>query len=233
MIKRIFLWIIAVVIIISALNIKVTTKQGVDYKVSTLRIPLYLKVLDFFDRHYNYKLLVDRITDGSAGEESRIMKIFDWTYANIRKTPAGYPVIDDHVWHIIVRGYGSDDQSADVFTTLCNYAGTDAFFNWVGGNNGIGGISLSFVKVEGRWVVFDSYRGVYFKNTSNEFASVEDIMMGDWSAAGIDSSVSPDFDYTDSLKGLQAVKDVGFTRANTQSPLNRLVYEVRKLMRTK
>ena len=56
------------------------------------------------------------------------MEIFIWTCENIRKQPDGLPVIDDHVWHIIIRGYGEPDQSSDVFTTLCNYAGIRAFY---------------------------------------------------------------------------------------------------------
>ena len=110
------------------LNFTVTTQKGVNFKVQTIKIPLYLKALDFFDRHYNYKLITKRIIRDAQNEQDKAMKILEWTYKNIKRQPKELPVIDDHVWHIIVRGYGLNDQFSDVFTTLCNYAGMDAFF---------------------------------------------------------------------------------------------------------
>ena len=129
------------------LNIKVTTRQGVNYQVHTIRIPLYLKILDFMDRHYNYKQLVQRIIKNEHDKQERVMKIFSWTYHNIRKQPEELPVVDDHVWHIIVRGYGVSDQSCDVFATLCNYTGIDAFFHSFKEEGKDEKITLSFAKL--------------------------------------------------------------------------------------
>jgi hypothetical protein len=103
--KKVFLWAAIVIIVISVLNMKVTTKQGIDYKVSTLRIPLYLKVLDFFDRHFNYKWLVQRIIGNSGTDKEKVLKIFRWTCENIKKVPDGYPVIDDHLRKTIALAY--------------------------------------------------------------------------------------------------------------------------------
>lgn len=214
--------------IIAILNVKVTTREGINYQWQTIEIPLYLKVLDFFDRHYNYKWLVKKITDNSKQEEEKVLKIFEWTHKNIKKVPEGYPVIDDHVWHIIVRGYGADDQSSDVFTTLCNYAGVDAFFSWVYVKDRSSRIPLSFVKVNERWNVFDPYNGVYFKNREKGLASIEDISKGDWLVEGVDKIKKPDIDYTMYLKNLPSLKEIGLKRANIQSPINRLRYEIKK-----
>lgn len=214
--------------IIAILNVKVTTREGINYQWQTIEIPLYLKVLDFFDRHYNYKWLVKKITDNSKQEEEKVLKIFEWTHKNIKKVPEGYPVIDDHVWHIIVRGYGADDQSSDVFTTLCNYAGVDAFFSWVYVKDRSSRIPLSFVKVNERWNVFDPYNGVYFKNREKGLASIEDISKGDWLVEGVDNIKKPDIDYTMYLKNLPSLKEIGLKRANIQSPINRLRYEIKK-----
>lgn len=219
--------------VIISLNTKVTTRQGIDYQLSTVRIPLYLKLIDFFDRHYNYKELVRRIYNGNDAkvDEEQIKKIFEWTYKNIRKVPEGFPVVDDHVWHIIIRGYGVNDQASDVFTTLCNYAGTDAFFCWIKATNQAHRIPLSFVKIKGRWNVFDPYNGNYFKNTKGDLAAIEEIIKGDWLIESIDSSNAPDVNYAQYLKNLIVIKDVNLTRANIQSPFNRLKFEIKKWLK--
>jgi len=228
-------WIKSIIIIIFisvgifyALNIKVTTRQGINYQWQTIKIPLYLKVLDFFNRHYNYKWTVERIIKDSKTDKEKVLKIFKWTHENIKKTPEGYPVIDDHVWHIIVRGYGVDDQFSDVFTTLCNYADIDAFYSWVYTENNDSRIPLSFVKVNERWNVFDPYNGVYFKNQKGELASIEEIIKEDWQAESIDSQKKPDVNYVIYLKNLSPIAEIGLRRANVQSPINRLKYEIKK-----
>ena len=116
--------VLLLVSLVFLLNVQVTTRQGINYKVTSIKIPLYLKLLDFFDRHYNYISLVSRITHGCINKETKILALFNWCYANIKDQPETLPVVDDHVWHIIIRGYGAGEQSSDVFTTLCNYAGS-------------------------------------------------------------------------------------------------------------
>lgn len=224
-------WIAAFIVIAVVLNIQVSTRQGINYSVSTLEMPLYLKVLDFFDRHYNYKLVVERIIGEERGEKEKVLKIFEWTHNNIKRIPLGYPVIDDHVWHIIVRGYGVDDQSSDVFTTLCNYAGVDAFYNWVDTENHDRRIALSFVRFNGIWNVFDPYNGVYFKNNKGELAGIEEIVRGNWLIEKINASDSHDVEYTNYFKNLTSIKDYGLKRPNIQSPINRLKYEIKKRLR--
>ena len=158
----------------------------------------------------------------------KVLKIFEWTHENIKNTPDGYPIIDDHVWHIIVRGYGQDDQSSDVFTTLCNYAGVDAFFSWVYSEDHRSRMPLSFVKVDSKWRVFDPYNGVSFKNKKGNLASIEDIINVDWVKEGVGGT---DVNYTIYLKNLSPIIEAGLKRANTQSPINRLKYEIKKWLR--
>ena len=209
---KLSLWIAGLIVIIVILNTGVSTKQGVNYKVHTLRMPLYLKILDFFGRHYNYKLIVERITGDSSGEKDKVLKIFEWTHKNIRKTPEGYPVIDDHVWNIIVRGYGEDDQSSDVFTTLCNYAGLDAFLSWIDTKSHDYYIVLSFVRINGALRVFDPYNGVYFKNNKGKLADIEEIGKGNWLIEKINTSNSHDVEYANYFKNLTLIKDSRFKR---------------------
>jgi len=217
--------------IFAILNIPVATRQGINYQWHTIRLPLHLKILDFFDRHFNYKQLVKRIVKDADTDREKVMKIFEWTHQNIKRDiPEGWPIIDDHAWHIIVRGYGVNDQASDVFTTLCNYAGVDAFFTWINTSNRTKGISLSFIKIEQKWSIFDPYHGCYFKNKDGELADIEDIKSkAIWSIESLDGK--PNIDYASYLDNLPSVKDVGLSRANIQSPLNRLFFEIRKCLR--
>ena len=156
----------------------VETRQGIDYSVSTYTIPLYAKTLDFVQRHSSYARLVQRIVDDQASAESRALTIFDWTRKNIRDTPAGFPIVDDHVSHIIVRGYGADDQKTDVFTTLTTYAGVPGF--WSLTDPPSPGLSLSFVWIDGRWRVFDVQNGIVFRNRNGALASAEELAGDPW-----------------------------------------------------
>ena len=95
---------------------EVTTRQGIDYRIYTLRIPLYLKLVDFFDRHLNYQVLVKKIVQDTTEDEAKVARLFQWTHEHIRPAPAGLPIVDDHVWHIIIRGYETAGKS--VKTTI-------------------------------------------------------------------------------------------------------------------
>lgn len=223
--------IIIFVSIIFILNIEVTTQQGVNYKWHSVKLPLYLKMLDFFDRHYNYKLLVKRITVDTKTKEERVLKIFEWTYRNIIKSPKGFLVIDDHVWYIIVRGYGENDQLSDVFTVLCNYAGVDAFYGVLQSKDGRSpGVVISYVKLGEKWRLFDPYNGSYFVNSNGDFASIEEINIGNWQAKKLSELESATFNYGACFINLPTIKDAGLRRANVQSPLRRLILEARRRM---
>ena len=228
--QRIIVTVVILLMAIYILNIKVSTRQGINYKLQSIELPLYLKMLDSFDRHHNYKLTVVRMTGDSKTEEERALKIFEWTYKNIRSIPDNFPVIDDHVWYTIVRGYGTNDQSSDVFTTLCNYAGMDAFYEWAYTQDRSARIPLSFVKVNERWNIFDPHNGVYFKNHEDR-PGVNEIPEGKWQIEYIDKQRKIDTDYPSYLKNLPSLGNMGLRRANIQSPLNRLKYEIRKWSR--
>lgn len=213
------------------LNLPVTSKQGVNYVVKTVRMPLYIKIIEFLDRDYHYKEVAQRICQGCSSDQDKVMALFAWTHQNIKSDiPDGWPIIDDHAWHIIVRGYGVGDQFSDVFTTLCNYAGIDAFFTWVYTVNRTKRIPLSFIKIEGEWTIFDPYYGSYFKNKNGKFADIKEIKSGSsWSIENLDAK--PHINYAVYLDNLPSVKDIGLTRANTQSPFNRLRFEIKKWLK--
>lgn len=209
------------------LNLSVTTRQGIDYKLSSIKIPLYLKTLDFFDRYYNFKELIKRIVKNTDSDEEKVMKIFVWTYNNIKKAPQGLPIVDDHIWYTIVRGYGVQDQFQDIFTTLCNIAGIDAFFSEIYTEDKSRAIIISFVKIQRKWHVLDAYRGVYFKDKQGRLADIGS--KNEWLIATLDGQ--PDINYAPYLKNLPTIKDIGLSRSSTQSPFNRLLFEIKKILR--
>ena len=229
--KFIFKLLIGVALLIALivlLNIKVTSRQGIDYKVHTIKIPLYLKMLNFMDRHYNYKQLVQRIIENEPDERKKVMKIFSWTYYNIRKQPENLPIIDDHVWHIIVRGYGVDDQSCDVFATLCNYAGIDAFFDSLSAKEKGKTIPLSFIRLQNLWYVFDPFNGAYFVNTTGELTDFTAIKRDNYRLEYLGPPKEAILDYKSYFDNMSDIKEVGLKREKIQSPLKRLLYELRK-----
>jgi len=221
---------VLLVIFIGFLNINVSTRKGINYKLSTVRLPLYLKLLDFFDRHYNYSQLVKEIVKGAKTDEERVMSIFKWTNANIRKVPEGFPIIDDHVWYTIIRGYGMDDQFSDVFTTLCNYSGRTAFYLLLDNKDGAQRIPISFVEIKGRLCIFDPYRGVYFEDSNNNLIGIKAIQSGQaWVIRNL--GVKPEVDYGSFFLNLPEIKLDELRRANIQSPVKRLIFQINKLMR--
>jgi hypothetical protein len=212
-----------------ALNLKVITKQGVNYKVSEIELPLYLKILNFYDRHFNYRWLVNRITKNLEKKEDKLFRLFEWTYHNIQPQPESLPIMDDHVWSVYVRGYGIDENFNDLFTTLCNYIGVDAFFLNLKIKESDRDLGISFVKLEKGWVLFDPYNGVYFFNNLGSWATIAEINEQNWRLKQLGATEISESFYRPYLKDLPNIGDVVLNRANTQSPINRLLLVIQRI----
>ena len=172
--RRTVLAALALAGILGIANIQVTTTQGVNFELSTHRIPLYVKSFEFLDRNTHYRQLASEIA-GRGTEAERVIAAFEWTRRNIRPTPDGWPIVDDHILHIIIRGHGTSDQRADVFAMLATYAGVPAFWRKVKGPAGGDGVILSFAWIDGRWIVMDVGNGFLFRNGRGELASAEEL----------------------------------------------------------
>jgi transglutaminase-like putative cysteine protease len=170
--RRLGLWAIGIGALVGVANLPTTTRQGVNYVVTARTVPAYVKAIDFVERSVNYEQLARQIAGGAASDEARMRAVLDWTRANIRDTPPGFPVVDDHVWHIVIRGYGQDDQKADVFTTLLSYAGVRAYWIFIGPPPEL---VLSLVEVDDRWRPIDVTNGVIFKAPDGQLATVEQL----------------------------------------------------------
>ncbi len=226
----IFISVAAMLGVFFLFNIDVTYEKGVNYKWASVKIPLYLKILDFFDRHYHYKHLSGQIVSGGMSDEEKALALLRWTHENIKKVPQGMPVIDDHTWYIIVRGYGARDQVSDVFSTLSNYAGLSSVYLKVYSADKSSAIPLSFVRINGYWTFLDPYEGVYFAGFDGKIAPIEKIKDKDRvkeiSIGGISKT-----DYGQYLDNIPVTINPGFKKSAIQSPFNRLFYEIKERLK--
>ena len=205
----------------------VETRRGVNFVVSTYTMPLYLKVFEFIDRSAHYARLANTITEGLRSDRAKVDKLFQWTVQNIQPTPDGWPVVDDHILNIIIRGYGLADQRADVFTTLATYAGVSSFWASLPKHSDAQ-ILLSFVLIDGRWVVADVANGLQFLNSDGELATLKELLAQpaqiEMYAAELRVKGVP---YTKVFGGLIMPKPPSPLRAELQMPLTRLIHEAR------
>lgn len=203
---------------------QVTTRQGVNFQLSVREIPLYAKAIAFLHRDVEYGLLAREITTGLHTDPERVRAIFAWTRSHIRRTPKDWPVLDDHVLNIIIRGHGLDDQMADVFTTLTTYAGLPAFWR-------PGPVVFSFVRVDGRWAVFDVANGLAFTDASGAFLDAEELLRHPERAQAVAGSLSPGgVPYRRYVERLGAFTVPEVLRAEQQRPWPRLLVEIRRAL---
>lgn len=148
--------------------------QGINGAISEIRLPLWVKATEFVVRDYHYRRLARQITRRLASPQEKALAIVEWTRAHLRPQPRELPTVDDHVYSIIVRGYGTSDQFADVVSTLCAYAGIPAMMNKLSAPGG-DRLYVTLVQVDGRWCPLDPYHGVLFQHEDGRLASLEEL----------------------------------------------------------
>lgn len=217
------------------LNMETTTRQSINYQVWELKIPLYLKLSNFMDRHWNYHWLVKRIVQNRMDENQKTKAIFRWTLEHIADQPSQLDIVDDHVWNIIVRGYGTEDQSTDVFATLCNYAGLKAVIISCDAPKGKvpARIWLSAIYFNNSWRICDISRGIEFKNREGQWATVAEVLAGVGKAEHNTGSPHKGMAVLDYPSYFQALKTIDFdklyriNRSTIQKPFARFLYFLR------
>ena len=215
---------------------KSSTRQGIDYVVSEHAIPRWVKMAEFLSRHYRYKKLTAEIVKDIKTPQEKAQAIFQWTRKNIKQEiPENWPIYDDHVLNIIIRGYGTDDQAADVFTFLCTYAGMPSAMYLAFYQESPDHIILALVQVGEKFLVFDLTQGNYFLNHESEIASLDDLISSPSLVSfAKNKPMVKDIRYEDYFRNLFRVEKFLTLRAELQMPLKRIVYEIkRKLGLTK
>ena len=214
------------------LNLPTTTRQGINYKVTVRRIPLYAKAIDFLHRHYQQQQIADGICDARASDADCVLALFEWTHQHVPRTPEGWTIVDDHVTNIIIRGHGMSDQIADVFATLCVYAGVPAFFKVLDDPAQPRHLVLAFARIGDRWVPFDVENRVVFHNRRGELAGIDELLAD---SSLIDEQTAGNFGELPYSRYISARNLRPFTvpnplRATLHQPWPRLRYELRRLV---
>jgi len=233
--RRWFPWVLTAALLLvvgsAILTLPTTTFQGVNYRVTAYRIPAYVKAIDLIQRHYQYGLLVSRICGGKSSDEDCVIALFNWTHENIRPTPAGWPVVDDHPLNIAIRGYGKSDQMADLFTILSVYAGVPAFFKFLTIDDRM--LVLSFVQLDGKWIPFDVEHHTTFRNRNGQMANVDELLADPALVDAGTGNVLPGglvYSRFVSRKTLAPFVVPSTLRGELQQPIARLGYELRRLV---
>jgi len=169
---KFFLLAILTAVIFIFLSKDTTQYSAVNYRVIEYKIPLYLKLFNFYGRHLNYSFVVNTITQNSKNDIEKVLDISKWMQNNIRKIPKGVEVVDSHPLTIIDRRLGTEDQFSDLLSVLLVYAGVDAFM-WFHEDNYTDAVTI--FKVNGKWSVIDPYYGIVFLNNNNRHASITEL----------------------------------------------------------
>lgn len=234
------------------LNKETTRKIGINYDIIEYKIPYYLKINDFFNRHFNYKYLVKTINENQINKKNIIINTTKWVNHNIRKIPEGVEIVDHHPLTIVQRRLGVHDQFNDILSVFLIYLSIDSFFikNFEDIYH-----PLTFFKINNYWSVIDPYYGVYFIDNNRKFSSLENLRTSNWDIVNLDSkkinSLNISDIYFDKFQSYDEVKNHYikiFTRIKSsdqiddiniydrggrsyiQKPLNRLIFEVYKFL---
>ena len=208
----------------------VETRSGVDYEWSSRRILLFEKVVDFVSRDLQTRRLVDDILVEISGEQEQVVAIFDWVGSHVRPVPEGFPIVDDHVLHIIIRGYGARDQRTEAFSLLASYAGMRSAAAVLKSPTGNAEIIVALVEIGERVYVFDVVNEIIFLDRSGTLVDVEQLMAN----PELVSSAAPerrirDVPYEGFYESVAQARP-NFSRMEMQKPWGRLRSEVSKLL---
>jgi hypothetical protein len=206
------------------------TRVGVNYEVAEHRLPLWRKGWSFLERDARTRRLAEQVAGGIPGAEERAIAVLRWTNQHVRRHPPGVDVVDDHVWSIVQRGYGSSDQQADVFATLLTYAGVPAYWILIGPERP--SLPISLVLIGGEWRVFDVERGVVFRDSTGGLLAAGALERSpEMIRRSAEERVGDPDAYLRWFNGFRAPEPPDILRAEMQMPARRLGYELRKLLR--
>lgn len=224
--RRILISVAAIVAVTIIAQWPVTTRFGVNYAWSSKRIPLYEKAINFISRDLQVRRLTQEITVGATTEEDKLLQIFSWVSANVRPVPDGLTVVDDHPLHILIRGYGADDQRVEAFTLLAGYAGFHAVSVKLLPPGARRNLLLALVRTGGRTLAFDVAHGVQFRNEQGQLADVSELLerpaLIQRAAPGLVIHNVPYEQYVLEFRHAQ----MAFSRTDAQKVWPRLVQEV-------
>lgn len=204
----------------------VETRHGLNYEWSSTTIPLYEKAVNFVSRDLQVRRILDDVIGDETDPHRRVVRLFDWVHANVRPTPQGFPVVDDHILNILIRGYGAQDQRTEAFALLSTYAGMPATYLMEKGPDGVTDFHFALVEVEGDLFLFDVVNGIAFQDSTGELVDVERLRSDpELLGSGGPIATTAGSAYRRVLTS-DAARDPSFERMEMQIPWRRLRIEV-------
>lgn len=243
----IFSFLTLILIVGVLLNVDTTKKIVVNSQAIEIKIPIYLKIFNFFKRHYKYKDIVKKINVNEHSKKEIIINTSKWVNENIKKIPDGVDIVDSDPLSIITRRLGAQYQFSQILAVLLIYSNIDTYFF----NNH--SHQLTFFKINDYWSVVDPYYGVYFINENETFASIDELKKTKWQIVNLDSQKIKLMDiskiFYNDFKNYNEIKDHYrkiFTNIKTgkqiddiktiyrsgtylQKPFNRIKFEIYKI----
>ena len=211
--------------------VPVSSFRGENYQISQVRMPLVIKLADFLLRDYQLRTLTARLTRGVAGDEAKALALLQWTHEHVRPIPPGFSIVDDHITNILIRGYGTRDQAADVYTTLCQYAGIPAVMYLAKPRDRNTRLILAAVRLHRSWRLVDVARDFYFRNAQGAMASLEELLQRpQYFQQAASQPPTAGIPYARFFEALVPIPSVATTRAQLQMPLARIGYEVERAL---
>ena len=123
----------------------------------------------FFSGKDRVKKLALSVVEGQTTELGKAEAIIDWVQLHVRpQTSAPTTFITDDYVNIIKRGWGYCDQMAHVFATMATYVGLEAEQLQLFSDDGSSPHTLAMVKIDGKWRIASTWRGVIPKNSKGE-----------------------------------------------------------------
>jgi hypothetical protein len=128
-----------------------------------------LNTQSFFSGKERVKKLALSIVEGQTTELGKAQVLIEWVQLHVRpQTSAPTTVITDDYVNIIKRGWGYCDQMAHVFATMATYVGLEAEQLQLFKDDGVSPHTLAMVKIDGKWRIASTWRGVIPKNSKGE-----------------------------------------------------------------
>lgn len=227
-------WRLGVACILGAgllLHWPVGTRQGIDYTVTEHRIPLYAKITHFLDRAITFKQLAQDITRGQKTEQAKAEAIVIWMDRLYRGVPDGLPVVDDHVLNVVIRGYGTDDQLAELFAVLCGYARMPATRLILRvSQEPLKRMDVAAVKIDGAWRFIDPFHRIAPKDAAGRWMTVESLQRDPAPAVAAAGGLTvKGLPYERYLRQLRPVDERMGLSSWKQRPVMRLWFELQRL----
>jgi len=179
-IKIVILGLLILLVFVGQLN--TSRKISINYEVTKYELPLYVKILDFINRHNNYKFLTKSINNDKLSDKEKIIYLTNWVNLNIKKIEVNQniDIVDNHPITIIERRLAIDEQFSDILSVLLVYSDIDSFFKFIKTGKLTETYPLTFFKINNYWSIIDPQYGVFFVDEKNNFIDITNLKDENW-----------------------------------------------------